>query len=182
MVSLNSEVEENFAKGFWRGGEALVCSTNVWLRTLRLGQKENSCRGIRAVPYAMQLCPSWVSLEINILWACPRPKTGRAQEPHPIQEYCLGQRSESKRSLRKNNDYKCLYINLEFISQDPFAVVSLSCLMCSMAMLGGEGKFYVIDEDIDIQPVCSRTREGTLPDTNEKVGAFYLFNYAFYLS
>lgn len=41
--------------------------------------------------------------------------------------------------------------------------------MCSMALQGGEGRFYFTEEDVDVQPVCARMREGTLPNVKEKV-------------
>lgn len=38
-----------------------------------------------------------------------------------------------------------------------------------MALQGGEGRFYFTEEDMDVQPVCARMREGTLPNVKEKV-------------
>lgn len=38
-----------------------------------------------------------------------------------------------------------------------------------MALLGGEGKFFFIDGEMDIQSVCTRSRERTLLNVNEKV-------------
>lgn len=115
------------------------------------------------------LCSPWVSRERNIPWLAPGPEKPGPRESRAIHKRCLGQRSESRKGLRKNNDCKCLYINLEFTPQVPAALLSLSCPMRSMALLGGEGEFFFIDGEMDIQPVCTRSRERTLLNVNEKV-------------
>lgn len=53
-----------------------------------------------------------------------------------------------QRGLRKSKDCECLYINLEFRSQAPAALVAVTSLMRSTALPGGEGMSHFIDEDI----------------------------------
>lgn len=116
----------------------------------------------RGAPPFLQLCPPWVSLEINILWACSRPQTAGGQGAPPNPEHCLGQRSQSGGSLRNNEDSKCLYVSLEFAFQAPAALVFVSSPMGCTATPGGEA--------CSIVQMKTRTRSRCMLKLDRKLG------------
>ena len=154
VVSPSSET-----RGFQEGSRRWDAPCNGKVRTPDGADGGGSCRGTRAAPHSLQLCPPRGLLEVNLLRPVPDLKQSGPRSHTWSESTALAKGERAERGWEKART----------LTWDPLPrfplLWAVSYLMCSdPPRWRGQ-----VDGDTDVQPVCVGTRERTLPNANKKV-------------
>lgn len=164
VVSPSSET-----RGFQEGSRRWDAPCNGKVEDSRDGADGGgSCKGTKAAPHALHLCPPRGLLEVNL-----RPV------PDLKQSGPRSHASSESTALAKGETAERVWEKARTLTWDPLPSFPLLWVV-SYLMPSDPTRRGQVDGDMDVQPVCVRARERTLPNALKKATGSWIKH--FYLS